>query len=184
MADRPILVVSGTNRPHSNAARIAAILQRNYEKLGVASELFSLVELPHEVFDGSAYANKPPAMVALQKRVLDAIGLHLVVPEYNGSFPGVLKYFIDMLKFPESFIDKPVAFVGEANGVWGGLRAVEQLQQIFGYRNAHMLPDRVFIPAVGQKFDGDGKLGDAAIEERLAKQCERFAWFARHVTVR
>ena len=184
MPERPILIVSGTNRPNSNAARLAAILQRGYENLAVPSELLSLTELPCEVFDGAAYANKPPGMVVLQRRVLDAIGLHLVVPEYNGSFPGVLKYFIDMLKFPESFIDKPVAFVGESAGVWGGLRAVEQLQHIFGYRNAFLLPDRVFIPGVGTKFDGEGKLTDVAIEERLAKQCERFAWFARHVTAR
>jgi NAD(P)H-dependent FMN reductase len=184
MAERPILIVSGTNRPGSNAARVAAILQSNYEKLGVASAVLSLVELPKEVFDGSAYANKPPGMVAIQDRVLDALGLHLVVPEYNGSFPGVLKYFIDMLKFPESFMDKPIAFVGEAAGVWGGLRAVEQLQMIFGYRNAYMLPDRVFIPGVATKFDAEGKLTDAGIEDRLGKQCERFAWFARHLTAR
>jgi NAD(P)H-dependent FMN reductase len=184
MSERPILVVTATNRPNSNAARIAAILQRNYETLGVAVEPLSMADLPRDVFDGAAYANKPPAMVAIQKRVLDSLGLHLVVPEYNGSFPGVLKYFIDMLKFPESFIDKPVAYVGESAGVWGGIRAVEHLQQIFGYRNAFQLPDRVFIPGVGTKFDADGKLTDVAIDERLAKQCERFAWFARHVTAR
>src|SRR5687768_16106088 len=105
MPERPILIVSGTNRPQSNAARVAAVLQRNYEKLGVAHEVLSLVDLPREVFDGAAYASKPPGMVAIQKRVLDALGLHVVTPEYNGSFPGVLKYFIDMLKFPDSFID-------------------------------------------------------------------------------
>jgi len=183
MADeqRPILIISGTNRPNSNALRIASVLSANYERLGVAHEVLSLTELPREIFDGAAYANKPPAMVELQKRVLDAIGLHIVTPEYNGSFPGVLKYFIDMLKFPESFEHKPVAFVGEANGVWGGLRPVEQLQQIFSYRNGHILPQRVFIPSVGQKFDGNGKLTDAAIEQLLWKQCERFAPFARHV---
>ena len=54
-----------------------------------------------------------------QQRVLDAAGLHIITPEYNGSFPGVLKYFIDMLKFPESFVEKPVAFTGEAAGLWG-----------------------------------------------------------------
>jgi len=58
--------------------------------------------------------------------VLMAAGLHVVLPEYNGSYPGVLKYFIDMLKFPESFENKPAAFVGVANGQWGALRAVEQ----------------------------------------------------------
>ena len=182
MAERPILIISGTNRPNSNALRIAHVLAANYERLGVAHEIFSLAELPKEIFDGSAYANKPPAMVALQQRVLDSIGLHIITPEYNGSFPGVLKYFIDMLKFPESFEHKPVAFVGEAAGVWGGLRAVEQLQQIFSYRNAHILPDRVFMPGVGTKFDGTGKLTDVAIEERLAKQCERFARYAPHVS--
>ena len=179
---RPILIVSGTNRPNSSALRVAAVLRANYERLGVAHDVLSLDQLPREVFDGAAYATKPPGMLAIQRRVLDALGLHIVTPEYNGSFPGVLKYFIDMLKFPESFEHKPVAFVGEASGIWGGLRAVEQLQQIFGYRNAHILPDRVFIPGVTTKFDASGKLTDAAIEERLARQCERFARFAAHVS--
>jgi chromate reductase len=89
-----------------------------------------------------------------------------------------------MLKFPESFEHKPVAFTGEAAGIWGGLRSVEQLQQIFSYRNAHLLPDRVFIPGVGQKFDETGKLNDAAIDERLRKQAERFAWFTRQLNLR
>jgi NAD(P)H-dependent FMN reductase len=180
---RPILIISGTNRPNSNALRIAQLLAANYDRLDVPHAIFSLAELPREIFDGAAYANKPAAMIALQQRVLDAIGLHIVSPEYNGSFPGVLKYFIDMLKFPESFQHKPVAFVGEAAGLWGGLRAVEQLQQIFGYRNAHILPDRVFIPGVATKFDTSGKLTDASIDERLAAQCEHFGRFAKHMQI-
>ncbi len=90
----------------------------------------------------------------------------------------MLKYFIDMLKFPESFEQKPVAFTGEAAGLWGGLRPVEQLQQIFAYRNAYLFPDRVFIPGIGQKIDADGNITDAAINDRLAKQAAGFAAFA------
>ena len=55
----------------------------------------------------------------------------------------MLKYFIDMLKFPGSFDRKPVCFVGVADGVWGALRPVEQLQQVFGYRHSVMFPIRV-----------------------------------------
>jgi NAD(P)H-dependent FMN reductase len=117
----------------------------------------------------------------LQRRILDALGLHVVTPEYNGSFPGVLKYFIDMLKFPESFDAKPVAFVGESNGGSGALRPVEHLQQIFGYRNAHIFPERVFIPAVREKVSADGQITDAAIAERLQRQATRFASYARHM---
>src|SRR3954453_3786670 len=178
MAQAPVLIVSGTNRPNSNALRISRVLQRLYENEKAEAQILSLEELPRDVFDGAAYATKPPGMVAIQNQVLQAKGLHVVTPEYNGSFPGVLKYFIDMLKFPESFERKPVAFVGESAGLWGGLRSVEQLQMIFGYRNAHIFPERVFIPGIGKQLDASGKLTDSALDERLKVQCTRFARFA------
>jgi chromate reductase, NAD(P)H dehydrogenase (quinone) len=177
MSGHPILIVSGTNRPGSNAMRIATVVKRHYQRLGIDAEMLSLVDLPRDLFDGSAYAAKPSAMLAIQQRVLEASGLHIITPEYNGSFPGVLKYFIDMLKFPESFDRKPVAFVGEAVGAWGALRSVEQLQLIFGYRNAHVYPDRVFIPGVKDKLDAQGKLTDASLDDRLAAQTAGFAAF-------
>ncbi len=178
MSERTVLIISGTNRPDANALKVAHILEGHYKKLGAPTELLSLTELPMEVFAGSAYATKPPGMIAIQQQVLAAGGLHVVTPEYNGSFPGVLKYFIDMLKFPESFERKPVAFTGEAAGQWGALRSIEQLQMIFGYRNAHIFPERVFIPGIGQQLDANGKLKDASLDERLAKQCMGFALFA------
>jgi len=90
----------------------------------------------------------------------------------------VLKYFIDMLKFPESFDHKPAAFVGVANGQWGALRAVEQMQMVFGYRHAHVYPERVFVSDVARKLDVTGNLTDSAMNDRLAKQVRRFAVYA------
>lgn len=178
MGTGPILIISGTNRPNSNALRVARLIETHYRAAGAASEIFSLAELPPEMFDPGAYATKPPAIITMQQRILDARGLHVVTPEYNGSFPGVLKYFIDMLKFPESFEHKPVAFTGEAAGLWGGLRPIEQLQQIFSYRNGYLYPDRVFIPGIGKVMSADGHITDAAINDRLAKQTAGFAKFA------
>jgi NAD(P)H-dependent FMN reductase len=173
MGNGPILVIAGTNRPDANALRVANVIHDHYRDASVPAELYSLTELPCEIFESSSYAAKPESFVAVQRRVLDAGGLHVVTPEYNGSFPGILKYFIDMLKFPESFDRKPVAFVGEASGIWGGLRAVEQLQMIFGYRNAHIYPERVFIPGVKTRFDAAGHF-DADLNERLRKQAVGF----------
>ena len=153
-----ILVISGTNRPDSSTLRVARRVEQLYREASVHCELFNLEDLPPEVFKTDAYKHKPPALVEIQEKVFDAAGLHVVLPEYNGSFPGVLKYFIDLLKFPESFERKPTAFVGVAAGSWGGLRAVEQLQMVFGYRNAHLYPDRVFISNVLQKFGADGSV--------------------------
>lgn len=176
-----MLIIAGTSRPGSNALKVARVLVGHYAAAGVAAEVMSLGELPPEAFSPAAYASKPAAVVAMQERVLKAAGLHVVTPEYNGSFPGVLKHFIDLLKFPESFEGKPVAFVGEAAGQWGGLRAVEQLQMIFAYRNAHLFPLRVFIPGVREKFDASGTLKDAELNTRLAAQARGFADFVRTV---
>ena len=177
MAKHPILILSGTNRPGSNALKLARIIQGHYQHAEVAAEVFSMAEMPPEAFLPESYATKPDAFLAIQQRVLDAPGLHVVTPEYNGSFPGVLKHFIDLLKFPESFDRKPVAFVGEAAGAWGAMRAVEQLQMVFGYRNAHTFPERVFIPKVHEQFDPAGRLKDPALDQRLAKQAREFAAF-------
>ena len=183
MDPQTILIISGTNRPGSNALKVANVLAGHYRAANAPHEVYSLADMPREIFDPGSYAAKPAAFAAVQQRVLAAAGLHVVSPEYNGSFPGVLKYFVDMLKFPDSFDRKPVAFVGEAAGIWGGLRAVEQLQMVFGYRNAHIYPERVFVPAISGKFDAEGKITDAAIDERLGKQARGFAAFSRCVAL-
>jgi chromate reductase len=179
MANGPILIISGTNRPNSNALKVARVLEAHYARAGAAVDLLNLEHLPKELFDPSIYTSKPAAMAELQARVLAAAGLHVVTPEYNGSFPGVLKYFIDLLKFPESFEHKPVAYVGESAGLWGGLRSVEQLQMVFGYRHAHSYPMRVFIPGVNKLFDGEGRLTDAEIDRRLGQQVAGFLEYIR-----
>ena len=104
-------------------------------------------------------------------------GLHVISPEYNGGIPGVLKYFIDMLKFPESFERRPVCFTGVAAGIWGALRPIEQLQAIFGYRNAFIYPERVFIPQVHSVLDESGRLKNPELLDRLRKQAEGFVDF-------
>jgi NAD(P)H-dependent FMN reductase len=180
MANGPILLISGTNRPNSNAIKITRVLEREYRAQDVAVDLYNLTDLPREIFDPSSYAKKPESFIRIQQQVQASRGLHIVVPEYNGSFPGALKYFIDMLKFPESFDRKPVAFVGESAGMWGGLRPVEHLQMVFAYRNAHIYPDRVFISGVTPKLDADGNMIDASIADRLKQQVTGFTKFADH----
>jgi len=172
-----IEVIAGTNRPGSNALKLAKLIQAEYARLGRPSQVLGLHELPQELFLPTSYAEKPESFKAIQDRILAAHGLHIVVPEYNGSFPGVLKYFIDMLKFPESFERRPVAFLGEAAGLWGAFRAVEQVQLIFGYRNALLLPERVWIPKIHEKLDAQGALNDTFLAGLVADQAQKFCAF-------
>jgi len=174
-----IEILSGTNRPGSNALKISKVLEGLYKELGQPVQILDLQDLPQEVFDPSAYATKPAALKPITDRVLASAGIHVVTPEYNGSFPGVLKYFIDMLPFPQSFEHRRVAFTGEAAGIWGAFRSVEQLQMIFGYRNAYIMPERVWIPQVNHIWAEDGvTVKDQAVLQRLRDQAKLFTEFA------
>jgi NAD(P)H-dependent FMN reductase len=169
----------GTNRPGSNTRKVARQIEEIYKQLQVPLKVVDLAELPPEIFAPTSYGEKPAAFAPFSDAILKSTGLIIVTPEYNGGIPGILKYFIDMLKFPESFHHRPVCFVGLAAGMWGALRPVEQLQQIFGYRNAYIFPERVFLPLVGNSLDGEGKLSNAEIVGRLKTQAEGFIEFVK-----
>ena len=176
---RMLTLISGTNRPGSNTRKVAAQIEEIYKGLGIPLAVLDLAQLPSEIFAASSYAEKPKSFEPFSQGVLNATGLIVVSPEYNGGIPGVLKYFIDMLKFPESFERRPVCFVGVAAGVWGALRPIEQLQAIFGYRNAFIFPERVFLPRVHDLLGPDGRLADPEIIERLTAQAKGFIDFVQ-----
>lgn len=176
-----ITLIVGTNRPGSNTRKVARQIEEIYAELKVPLTVLDLAELPPDIFSAGSYATKPPAFQPFADNVLAASGLHVLTPEYNGGMPGVLKYFIDMLKFPESFEQRPVCFTGVAAGVWGALRPVEQLQAIFGYRNAYLFPERVFLAQINDLLDAEGRLTDAALLKRLRAQAEGFVRFVERV---
>ena len=176
-----LVMIVGTNRPGSNTRKVARQVEEIYGVLGVALHVLDLAQMPSEIFSPSSYGEKPQAFAPFAQAILRADGLVVVTPEYNGGMPGVLKYFIDMLKFPESFQARPVCFVGLAAGLWGALRPVEQLQSIFGYRNAHVYPERVFLPRINDLLDGEGRLTDPEILKRLKAQADGFIEFVERL---
>jgi NAD(P)H-dependent FMN reductase len=172
-----IVIICGTNRPGSNTRKITSHIEAIYKTLGVPAQTLDLAEMPTEIFSPASYAGKPAGFAKFTNAVLASDGLVVVTPEYNGSVPGVLKYFIDMLPFPESFERQPVCFVGLAAGIWGALRPVEQLQAIFGYRNAFIYPERVFMPGINKLLDDGGQFTGADPKQRLENQAAGFVSF-------
>ena len=172
-----IVIISGTNRPDSNTRKVTAHLEGIYKAMGVKTHLLDLAILPPEIFSPASYGAKPAGFAKFTDAILGADGLVVVTPEYNGGRPGILTYFIDMLPFPESFENRPVCFVGVSAGIWGAIRPIEQLQAIFGYRNAFNYPERVFMPNIHKLLDASGKVTDAELAGRLAKQAEGYIAF-------
>jgi NAD(P)H-dependent FMN reductase len=175
-------IVSGTNRNPSQTLRVARVFHDLFLDAGADAEIMDLCDMPASIFNPSSYSKKPSEFVTqFSDKILASEGLLVVVPEYNGSFPGVLKYFIDMLKFPESFEKRPVAFVGLASGMWGALRAVEHLEAVFRYRNAFVFNERVFLPRVETQLNGENEFVMPLTGDLAQKQVTNFINFARAI---
>ncbi len=178
-----ITILAGTNRPGSQTLRVARVFEKKYQALGAQTTLLDLQELPAELFRPEAYAQKPASFARFNDAVLNCDGLLVVTPEYNGGFPGVLKLFIDHLKFPESFERRAVAFVGLAAGMWGALRPVEQLEAIFRYRNAFLFNERIFLPRIEGQLDAQDAFTSPDIAKLADSQTRNFLEFCRRLKV-
>jgi chromate reductase, NAD(P)H dehydrogenase (quinone) len=97
-----IEIIAGTDRPNSNTGKIARILVEDYKALNTPVQLIDLSELNFSDVVGQAYKGAKGTFGEAVERVTRADGLVIVVPEYNGSFPGSLKLFIDYWRYPET----------------------------------------------------------------------------------
>lgn len=171
-------IISGTDRKGSNSLKISKLVQELFRKRGETYEIIDLSELNMSNINGPYYGTEAVKHVqeAIQK-VNHSEALYIVCPEYNGSMPGILKYFIDHWKYPESFEFRPMAFCG-LGGMFGGLRPVEHLQQVMGYRNAFIYPERVFLMNVWKIIQND-TLTDSMALNLLEKQVDGFTKFCK-----
>jgi chromate reductase len=169
-------IISGTNRRDSRSFEVSQLVQKMYASQGEKIEIIDLKDVGMNEVDETHYSEaKPKKLAETLAKIQSSDGLIFVVPEYNGSMPGILKYFIDHWKYPESFEFRPVAFIG-LGGMFGALRAVEQLQMVLGYRNAFMYPERIFLTNVWNILK-EGQITDSVAAGLLEKQITGFRKF-------
>src|SRR5690554_3821137 len=92
-----IAIISGTDRPNSYALRVATYITDQFLANGTDAVLVDLQNFPTADVAGGRYGEDIPSIEAFNKEVLESDAMLFVVPEYNGSFPGILKLFIDYL---------------------------------------------------------------------------------------
>jgi len=110
--------------------------------------------------------------------VARADGLILVVPEYNHSFPGLLKHVLDTnLK---EYIHKAVGVCGVSAGPFGGARMIESLLPVLRELGLVTIFWDVYFGTAGKLFDSaTGKINDPAYTRRVEKFLNELVWMAR-----
>ncbi|MGP4015913.1 NADPH-dependent FMN reductase [Saccharopolyspora sp. 5N708] len=118
-----------------------------------------------------------PELREYAARLAAADAFVVVTPEYNHGYPASLKFAIDSAHV--QWQTKPVGFVSYG-GISGGLRAVEQLRQVFAELHAVTVRDSVSFHDAHGRFDETGNPKDSTGPAAAAKtMLDQIVWWAR-----
>lgn len=169
-----VALIYGSTRPGRLCDKVAA---------WTAAQISDRPEFMLDVIDPASSEARAPEQSG-ESLNLDWLGEHLgaadafivVTPEYNHGYPAALKSLIDSVG--AEWHAKPVAFVSYG-GISGGIRAAEQLRQVFAELHAVTLRDSVTFTKAWEQFQADGTLKHP---DRAARQIQtvlkRLAWWA------
>jgi chromate reductase len=177
-----ILCLPGSLRRDSWNLRLLAEAVRTAPK-GLELSLFEgLAAVP--MFNEDIEQAEPAGVHQLRSAVAMADGLLVATPEYNHSFPGVLKNAIDWLSrgSPSVLVDKPVAIIGASAGRWGTRLAQAALRQVLTATEARVMPaPMLFVAQANECFDVDGQLRDPKLAAGLLGVVDAFRnWMFPH----
>lgn len=147
------------------------------EQAGQHAELdITLIDLLHADLPDTMIKDEPASVKKLGLQLAAADAVVIVTPEYNHGYPAPLKAAIDW--YQQEWWAKPISFVSYG-GVSGGLRAVEQLRQIFPEVHAMTIRDSVSFQNVWQLFDEEGRLIEPSRHQRsVAKMLDQLIWWS------
>src|SRR5436189_4268645 len=125
--------------------------------------------------DDAGEALKDPKFSAT---VAEADALIFVVPEYNHSFPGLLKHVLDTnLK---EYVHKDAGVCGVSAGPFGGARMIQSLLPVLRELGLVTIFWDVYFGPAGKLFDSaTGKITDPAYSRRVEKFLNELVWMAR-----
>jgi chromate reductase, NAD(P)H dehydrogenase (quinone) len=177
-----ITIISATNRPNSNTRKVAEVVANVFQQKGIENvQLLSLEDLPADIFHPNMYKEQSPALSEIQdKYIVPATKFYFVIPEYNGSYSGVLKFFWDAIsirKYKESFGGgKKAALLGVSDGRAGNLRGIDHFAGGLNYLKIAILPNLQPISSVSKCFDANGQM-DADTLKAIDAQVSQFIAF-------
>jgi len=169
-----IPVILGTTRKGRMSGHAAQFVFGQLQKReGITSEVIDIGELKLPV-DDAGEAIKDLRFSAAMERA-DAIVI--VSPEYNHSFPGLLKHVLDSCL--KEYIHKAAGIVGVSAGVFGGARAIEHFQPVLRELGLVSIFWDVNFGTVDKVFDASGELLDQAYIGRTDKFLDELIWMAK-----
>jgi chromate reductase, NAD(P)H dehydrogenase (quinone) len=172
-----ITVISGTNRPNSYTRLVAQQYANMLTNSGVEVKLLSLEQLPNDFIASDLYGNRSETMELIISEFINNVNKFVfVVPEYNGSYPGIVKLFLDSIP-PRMWNSKKASIVGVSTGQAGNLRGQEHLTGVLNYLKVNVHFNKPKLSLVDRLFNEDKETLNEETRKRLVESMNQLIEF-------
>lgn len=162
-------IISGTNRIGSHTERVALTYQQILSTKNIDASLLSLKSLD--------VLRRSPEILQIEAEILIPTDKFIfIIPEYNGSYPGVLKALIDNSDIRKAWQFKKALLTGVATGRAGNLRGMDHLSDCLHYLKMNVHYNKLPISVIDKVMNEDGHFNKET-QRVISEQLDEFISF-------
>lgn len=172
-----ITIICATHRPKNLTQKVVSQYATILKEMGQEVKIFNMSDLPQGfVFSDSFGGRTAETEDIIDQKLIPAERLIIVAPEYNGSYPGVFKAFLDGVK-PHIWKGKKAALVGVASGRAGNIRGLGHLTDVLHHLRIEVFSNQLPISQIEGLLNENNELNDEATISNLRQQAQEFLHF-------
>jgi chromate reductase, NAD(P)H dehydrogenase (quinone) len=163
-------IISATGRANSNTKKVANLYQQHLQALGIDAKLFDLQTITTTQRDAAFIAMEAEFLIPAQKLII-------IMPEYNGSMPGIFKLMMDMSDMKQVWWGKKALLTGVASGRAGNNRGMDHLTNILNYVKVNVCYNKIPLSQIDTEITEDGQFIKESTIALVNKQLQEFIAF-------
>jgi NAD(P)H-dependent FMN reductase len=185
-----LLVFAGSTRQQSYNRRLAAVTAGLARAAGAEVTHLELGDFDIPMYNADLEARGTPPDALRLKEICHAHPAWIIcAPEYNASYPALLKNTLDWVSSPvkgdplwsddfRATRGKVVGMLSASPGALGGLRSQSHLAPLLLNLHCWVSPTSYALGRAGEAFDAQGELAAEAARRRVQAVIDQVLWAA------
>jgi NAD(P)H-dependent FMN reductase len=171
------LIISASNRPENRTLAFAKSCKKMLEERRLSVTLCSLEELIPTIDVNDLYNYEEGPFPPIVEKFINGVSkMIFIVPEYNGSYPGMLKVFIDAVP-TRCFQGKKALLMGTSTGRAGNLRGMDHLAAVLNYVKVEVYSQKLPISSIDKLMVENKEVIDPSTLKAMEKHLDAFRAF-------
>jgi len=190
-----VLIFAGSTRLQSWSRKLAHVTATLARASGAEVTHLELAEFAIPMYNADDEAERTPAdVIRLKQLMFEHPAWIICTPEYNASYPALVKNTIDWCSSPvksnpawvdgfKPFRGKVVGVLSSSPGALGGLRSQSHLIPLLINLHCWVAPQNYALGRAAEAFDANGALNSEASTRSVQAVVDQVIWAAERLHV-